>query len=548
MELYNIREELRNGKTIYDLNLRIAYYARVSTDKYEQLNSLSNQVSYFEDLIKSKENWEYIESYIDEGISGTSTIKRNAFNKMLEDAKNKKFDLILTKEVSRFARDTLDSIKSTRELLKDGVGVFFINDNINTLDADSELRLTIMTSLAQDEVRKLSERVKFGHQRAIKSGRVLGNNDIWGYEKKDGKLKIIEEEAKMIKRLFELYVSGKYGMSTIAKMLYNEGFKNKNGKILSMTTISYIIKNPKYKGYYCGNKTTTVDYKLKNRITKEEKDWVIYKDNKNIPPIVSEEIWDLANLIYTKRSEKIKHIDKKVFQNRYNFSGKIYCNEHNGNFHRKVYKYKTKDDEVVWLCANNNRNKNDKCNTPVLYEKELTNILKKELTKYIIEKESIIYNLTKLYRENITLRDFKSELLKLENEIDKRKKEKDKLLSHNINEIISDLEFKERNDILNIKINKINNEIGKIKDEELKAMNIENEINKLENIISEKIKEPTDGMIFNLLDKIIVYSKDDKCSVKLKIVLKIGQTIDAFYEKNVQHHLYSDYAHDKSRC
>src|SRR5574344_2811818 len=158
MDLYRIREEFKNGKTIYDLNLRVAYYARVSTDKYEQLNSLENQVNYFEEMIREKENWEFIDGYVDEGISGTSTNKRDSFNRIIKDAKEKKFDLIVTKEVSRFARDTLDSIKNTRELLEDGVGVYFTNDNINTLDPDSELRLTIMTSLAQEEVRKLSER------------------------------------------------------------------------------------------------------------------------------------------------------------------------------------------------------------------------------------------------------------------------------------------------------------------------------------------------------------------------------------------------------
>ena len=547
MDLYKIREELKS-KSIYDLPLRVTYYARVSTDKYEQLNSLDNQVGHFEDLIKGNKNWIFVDGYIDEGISGSSTEKRDSFNRMIKDAKNKKFDLILTKEVSRFARDTLDSIKNTRELLADGIGVFFLSDNINTLLPDSELRLTIMASLAQDEIRKLSERVKFGYQRSIKNGRVLGNNDIWGYEKKDGKLVINEEEAKMVKRIFELYVSGKYGFHSIARILYKEGYKNRNGNELAYTTISYIIRNPKYKGYYCGNKSTVVDYKLKTIVKKDEEDWVMYKDNETVPPIVSEEIWELAQKIYNKRKDKVSGVDKKVYQNRYPFSAKIRCAEHNRSFHRKVYAYKTKDDEVVWLCPHNNRTKDDKCKTPVLYEKELFKILREQLIDFISNKKSIVYNLTKLYRENISLRDFDKEIAKKESDIAKVNKEKDKLLSHNVNDIISDKEFKQRNDICNVKISELEKEIEEIKNEQIKANNMEEEIMKLEALLEDEIKCPSDEVLFDLLDEIVVYSSDDKKSVKLKIYLKIGKEIEADYINPKSQHFHSPKAHDQSRC
>ena len=543
MDLYKIREELKS-KSIYDLPLRVTYYARVSTDKYEQLNSLDNQVGHFEDLIKGNKNWIFVDGYIDEGISGSSTEKRDSFNRMIKDAKNKKFDLILTKEVSRFARDTLDSIKNTRELLADGIGVFFLSDNINTLLPDSELRLTIMASLAQDEIRKLSERVKFGYQRSIKNGRVLGNNDIWGYEKKDGKLVINEEEAKMVKRIFELYVSGKYGFHSIARILYKEGYKNRNGNELAYTTISYIIRNPKYKGYYCGNKSTVVDYKLKTIVKKDEEDWVMYKDNETVPPIVSEEIWELAQKIYNKRKDKVSGVDKKVYQNRYPFSAKIRCAEHNRSFHRKVYAYKTKDDEVVWLCPHNNRTKDDKCKTPVLYEKELFKILREQLIDFISNKKSIVYNLTKLYRENISLRDFDKEIAKKESDIAKVNKEKDKLLSHNVNDIISDKEFKQRNDICNVKISELEKEIEEIKNEQIKANNMEEEIMKLEALLEDEIKCPSDEVLFDLLDEIVVYSSDDKKSVKLKIYLKIGKEIEADYINPKSQHFHSPKAHD----
>ena len=174
------------GRSIFDTDLAVAYYARVSTDKDEQINSLSNQKRYFEDCIAENPHWTFAGGYVDEGISGTSAEGREQFLKMIEDAKRGTFDLIITKEISRFARNTLDSLRYTRELLRFGVGVYFQNDNINTFDKDAELRLTIMSSIAQDEVRKLSERTRFGFKRAQENSVLLGQNNLFGYNKVDG--------------------------------------------------------------------------------------------------------------------------------------------------------------------------------------------------------------------------------------------------------------------------------------------------------------------------------------------------------------------------
>lgn len=229
MDIHTIRMELRT-KSIYDLPLRVTYYARVSSESDEQLNSLGNQVSYYEDLIRRNLPWTFVPGYIDEGLSGISTKKRENFNRMIEDAAEGQFDLIITKEISRFARNTLDSIQYTRQLLSYGVGVFFQNDNINTFDEDAELRLSIMSSIAQDELRKLSSRVKFGHQQAIKSSVVLGNSRIFGYTKADGKLVIDETEAPMVRELFELYATGEYSMKQLETLFWDKGYRNHNGK------------------------------------------------------------------------------------------------------------------------------------------------------------------------------------------------------------------------------------------------------------------------------------------------------------------------------
>ena len=287
MDIHTIRMELRT-KSIYDLPLRVTYYARVSSESDEQLNSLGNQVSYYEDLIRRNLPWTFVPGYIDEGLSGISTKKRENFNRMIEDAAEGQFDLIITKEISRFARNTLDSIQYTRQLLSYGVGVFFQNDNINTFDEDAELRLSIMSSIAQDELRKLSSRVKFGHQQAIKSSVVLGNSRIFGYTKADGKLVIDETEAPMVRELFELYATGEYSMKQLETLFWDKGYRNHNGKKIAHTTMSNLISNPKYKGYYVGNKVKVVDMFTKKQKFLPPEEWVMFKDETGeiVPAIV----------------------------------------------------------------------------------------------------------------------------------------------------------------------------------------------------------------------------------------------------------------------
>ena len=287
--MYSIRSFLLQGKQLIDLPLRVTFYARVSTDRDEQLNSLENQVMYFENYIRSQDNWSFVYGYIDEGISGTSVNKRDNFLRMINDAKEGKFNLILTKEISRFSRNTVDSIQYTQRLLSYWVGVFFLNDNINTFDTDSELRLTIMSSIAQDEIRKLSERVRFGYKRSIEKGIVPGNDNFYGYKKNKGKLEIVESEAELIRLIFNEYSKEMMGTARLGYYLYNEyNIVSKTNKPLSGVVISRIIRNPKYKGYYCAHKETTVDYHSKKRIRFSPDEWIVYKDNDACPPIVSE--------------------------------------------------------------------------------------------------------------------------------------------------------------------------------------------------------------------------------------------------------------------
>ena len=364
MDLYTIRNMLSQGKSIYDLPLRVTFYARVSTDRYEQLNSLENQVMFFENYIKSQVNWNFVSGYVDEGISGTSVNKRENFLRMINNAKEGKFNLILTKEISRFSRNTVDSIQYTQELLSYGVGVYFLNDNINTIYPDSELRLTIMASMAQDEIRRLSERVKFGVNMSIKKGTILGNNKLYGYKKNKDKLTIIKKESNIIKQIYSLYGIENKSINYISNYLNNLNIKTSYNKKWSPTSILRILKNPKYKGYYCGNKTETIDYISKKIIKLPKSKWIQYKSN-NIPPIVDESLWNKVNNKLNK-----KNLSKN--NNKYIYTSKLHCNHHNQSLHRRVQLKTSKD--ISWICSYHLNNKNNKCNINIR-ESELNTIM-----------------------------------------------------------------------------------------------------------------------------------------------------------------------------
>lgn len=300
MNIIKVREDLLSGVSIYDLNLRVGYYARVSTDKEDQINSLENQSNYFKDMIKEHPNWCLVGEYIDEGISGTNIKNRTNFLKMIDDSKNGKLDLIVTKEISRFSRNVIDSIKYTEELLSNGTVVLFLTDNINTIYPDSEFRLALMSSLAQDEVRKLSERVKFGINRKIKEGKLIGNT-LTGYNYVDGRLVINPKEKEIIEILFEEYSEGET-FTSIANHLYQLGYKTKKNTKYSTTTLRKILLNPRYKGYYTAKLTRVENYKTHKKVACSNEEKIIYKCDL-IEPIIEESLWNKANQMYSVRKK-----------------------------------------------------------------------------------------------------------------------------------------------------------------------------------------------------------------------------------------------------
>ncbi len=526
MDLYTVRKELNMGIPLTSIKLRVTDYARVSTDHLEQKKSLQNQVEHFEQYIKENPNWTYIVGYVDDGITGTSDIKRDNFMQMIEDARSGKFDLIVTKEISRFSRNTLDSIKYTRELLSYGVAVLFVNDNINTVMPDSELRLTIMASMAQDEIRRLSERVKFGMNRAILHGEVLGNNMLYGYKKdKDtGVLNVVLDEAKVVKRIYELYAISKFSLSKIAKSLNADGLRTCQGNKWCVSTISRMIENPKYKGYYCGKKSEIVDYMTKRVKYFKKDDWITFENKEKIVPIIDENLWDRANKRLQSRKKNVSNkMSNSIFKNRYLYSAKIFCLEHNAAFHRRHFRKKT--DDISWVCSIYLKKGKSFCDSVIIRESELNSIFYDLIDKLGFKLEDVLNILLSNYCDLEIDNGIDEKILLKEKEIKNVNDKKDKLLELSLNKSLSDIEFTNRNEFYNERLKKINKELETLLVEKQRLEKVsynDFRLEQLESTIRLKVsnKSILDKVIVLLLDHIVVSKIDDsKNNIALQVYL-----------------------------
>lgn len=544
MDIYDIRQEMKlNGKRIQDLPLKVTYYARVSTLSEEQENSIENQIAYFEEYIKRNTNWTFVNGYVDRA-RGESTHNRVNFNRMMEDSKLGLFDLILTKEISRFARDTVDSITKTRELLSNGVGVYFINDNLNTLSADSELHLTIMASLATEEVRKLSERVKFGHKQAIKNGNVLGNSRIFGYDKQDCKLTINEKEAEMVRLIFELYGTGDYSARAIEKELKNRGYLGRNGTPIAHNTITGIIQNPKYKGYYCGNKVRITDYRTKKQRFLPEEEWVMYKDEtgETVPAIVSEDLWNRCNSIFNKRSSIVKS-HRTSIKNSSVFTGKIWCGAHDKPFWRTNYSNsKTKGRTIhQWICSEKRKNGARACATVSIMENELYSVLSDYFIDIAENIDEYVTDFLRLYDETERADDQAKQIDMLKAKLSKENTKRDKLLELYVDGTITKSEFSERNAKIGIEISNLEEDIIELQKRNISEKEYRRELKEIENYFrtmydpaTQMTKEQVDAMTEAIVERITVIPVN-KNNMKLEIALKTGANGNIPYSTSNRH-------------
>jgi DNA invertase Pin-like site-specific DNA recombinase len=392
---------------------RVAAYARVSTDMEEQLNSYEAQVDFYTGHIKANAEWDFVEVYTDEGISATSTKKRDGFNRMIQDALDGKIDLILTKSVSRFARNTVDSLTTVRQLKEKGVEVYFEKENIYTLDSKGELLITIMSSLAQEESRSISENVTWGQRKRMADGKVsLPYGQFLGYEKgEDGLPKIVESEAETVRLIYKMYLNGKT-VTAITKHLTASGILTPSGKERwCVSTVLSILQNEKYKGDALLQKKFTVDFLTKVTKVNEGEVPQYYVENSH-PAIIAPEVFDLVQ-------EEIKR-NRETGASRsgaHCFSGKVVCGECGGFYGSKVWQSTNKYRRTVWQCNNKYKKKGVVgCHTPHLNEDTLRWAFTEAWGRILTDKERYIEEYDEIIRALMDTASLDKEAARLQEE------------------------------------------------------------------------------------------------------------------------------------
>jgi DNA invertase Pin-like site-specific DNA recombinase len=509
---------------------RVCAYCRVSTEQDDQLNSLENQKRYFEQYIGNNVDWEFCGLYVDEGISGTSAEKRADFMRMIKDAENKKFDLLLTKEISRFARNTLDSIFYTRKLKGLGVGVLFMNDNINTLDNDAELRLTIMSSIAQEESRKTSERVRWGQKQSMKQGVVFGNG-IFGYHLKDGKLSVNEDQAKIVRLIFDLYLSGK-GTNLICKDLENQGFSSPSGSTKwNSASVLGILKNEKYAGILKQKKTLTTDYlSHKKKINRGEEQYITIEDNHS--PIVAKDIFFEVQKENDRRRRT--SLERGRYSNRYVWSGKIKCAYCNSSFKRKVDRH-TSAPRINWHCAEaakygkekiNARGQKVGCNCISINERVLKENFLAVLNMVIENKDAVVEELKTSIQQTIDNNPDKSkEIKEIGANIEKMAIRQSKLIDMCVDGLITKSEYEKTKSQYNKQIALLNKQWSALKLDNEATEDLQQKLNSIETAIENlaRLKEFGDSICDEVLHKVVIESRD-----KISFYLKTDKNASMF--------------------
>lgn len=514
------------------MHLRVAAYARVSTDSDEQQTSYISQKTHYEGLIKQNPNWEFVGIYADEGITGTQTKKRDNFNDMIQDALNGLIDMILVKSISRFARNTVDTLNCVRLLREHNVDVYFERENIHTISITNELFLTLYSAFAQGESESISENMKGGLRMKMKRGGYLGQAKCYGYtwNKEKEIIEINESEMEIVKRIFQEYARGN-GTTLIAKNLNNDGILSPKNKKWKGQTISRILRNEKYIGDLRSGK-----YFIESVITHKQKlnegQQVQYYTEDRHEAGISRELFNNANTMLKMRSDKSKqHRDK--YSRRYPFSSITYCGCCGERFIRKSYLKNKKDPNservIIWGCRSH---QNDiECNNKINYKDEELKAMFVVLYNQLYSNKEI-YAKSFLKQVNSVINDInvdkeKNKLLKdKENIILKQSKLLDLSLDGNISKSLLDSKMLE----LNNKLNAITEKLEKISNnEKLKNQKTE-QLSKIMDIIESKRQlSEFDEDVFNaIVDRIVIgdIKEDGTFDYKtIKFILKTGETL-----------------------
>ena len=522
---------------------KVAIYARVSTEHEAQLSALDNQVQYYDNILSLHPDWELYDKYIDEGITGTSVKKRKNFMRMLEDAEAGCFDLIITREVSRFARNTVDTLQETRKLKKMGVEVYFTEDNIWTFnDEDGELKLTIMATLAQNESKKTSQRVKAGQKISFQNGVYYGTGNILGYDRVGKTAVINEKQAEIVKLIFKLFLDG-LGMQRIKYELERRQIPTATGlKKWNASTISCILQNSFYCGTIVYRKSYIPDYleqkPKKNRGEVEQ----IVVEGKHEPIISKEDFKEVQKKIKEHSYFRIKNNRRYVVYSPKNIWSKKSRCECGSHIHKRVYSRNGDNIMNAFICYKQKNEGSARkrvllgldptgyCDLKPVQEWKLELMASMIFNKLLKDKsrlKTIAFDiLDKVMKEsNIDLEE-NSEVSILKNKIEDIKIKKERLLNTYVDGFISKDQYVSKLSELSTIEEKTNNKIEELnQQEERPKVDIENKINEIKEMITKRLDndlyDSTIEMVDTFVDKIIMHN--DKFEWKLNCISEISK-------------------------
>ena len=498
--------------------MNIVAYCRVSTKKDDQINSLETQKDFFEEFAK-KEGHNLIRLYADEGISGTQLKKRKEFLQLMKDSKHGLFQMVVVKDISRFARNAVDFLQGIRDLKSRGILCCFVNANLST--QDSEMILGTLALVAQEESANTSKRIKFSKGLNAQKGKVP--NIVYGYDKIIGdyfNLSINETETNVIRRIYDLYVNGGYGSNKIAQILNNEGIRTKRDCRWSQNAVSRILANELYCGKIINGKQEIEDFLTGVRKEKEESEWIIIERPEL--RIIEQSTFDAAQKILVNRNLSF-NINHERQSNKHLFSTLIKCNCCGYSFRRteKVYQ----NVYIRWVCSGRNAHGADSCpNMIKIDEAELTNAIRNYFSGILNSKKDVVKGIVKEFdRVYHTKDDNKNYEKELTDKLNKAQKSRRKYMDMYDDDLISRYELREKASSLNIEIERLENELKLVKYNLSKGDQFETVLSAtfadLESILA--MEHMTNTQLKRVLEKIVV-DEHGRVDVYLKLLSEIG--------------------------
>lgn len=531
----------RNGKIRVDQK-RVAPYCRVSTDSEEQKLSYNSQVMHYRELVESNPDWQMVDIYADEGISGTQTSKRVEFQRMINDALDDKIDMIITKSISRFARNTLDTLKYVRLLKEKNIAILFEKENINTLTMNGEMLLVILSSLAQQESESISKNVKMGLKMKMKRGELVGYNGCLGYDycKENKTISINEEESEIVRYIFRRYVEG-VGCFVIARELTSLGYKTTKGSSKwHDSTLRGIIKNEKYKGDLLLGKTFTTDPITHRRLPNSgEEDKYYIEDHHDA--IISKKMFDMAQEILKKRG--VKHGSKgktQKFSRKYAFSSLCKCSYCGSSIMRRTLHSKTPHEKFVWQCSNSIKNGRKACpHSKAIDEKLLKASFIQGYNRISVHNADMVTEFVKNIESALDIPKRKDELQVIEKEISNLKKKTQKLVDLRINEKIDMEIYEQKYDVLDLKLKELQGNKNEIQHSLDGEKSLSNRIKNFRKTFNTEDKmDEFDRELFESLVEKVAIGKDDSegnpLPYRICFILKTGLKFDEMVLKSIK--------------